>query len=96
MPIRLLGRSDETPTETDAGDGKSNFTEVPAMIVDVPGHYNFRKTTMNMASGAKAIVLLLDAKDKAKFAEAAEILYDMLSDIDLISEQVPIMVACNK
>ena len=65
-------------------------------MVDVPGHYNFRKTVQTEASGAKAIVLLLDAKEKTKFGEAGEILYDILGDIDTISEQVPILVACNK
>ena len=36
------------------------------------------------STGAKAVVILLDAKDKGKFAEAADILYDLLSDIEII------------
>lgn len=67
-----------------------------AKFVDVPGHFNFRKSIQIEASGAKAIVVLLDAGDKLRFAEAAEILYDLLGDIEVISQEVPIMVACNK
>ena len=48
------------------------------------------------STGAKAIIILLDAKDKSKFAEAADILYDLLSDIEVIDQQIPILVACNK
>ena len=36
------------------------------------------------------------AKEKTKYGEAAEILYDLLGDIDIISERIPILVACNK
>ena len=48
------------------------------------------------STGAKAVVILLDAKDKGKFAEAADILYDLLSDIEIIDQEIPILVACNK
>ena len=78
-----------TPTETpedESMDSESKFTKVRAKIVDVPGHFNFQKTVMVESSGAKAIILLLDSKDKGKFGRAATILYDLLSDIDLISE----------
>ena len=57
---------------------------VDAKFVDVPGHYNFRKTILIESTGAKAIIILLDAKDKSKFGEAAEILYDLLGDIEVI------------
>jgi len=43
-----------------------------------------------------AIIVLLDAKDKNKFGEAAEILYDLLGDIEIIEREIPILVACNK
>ena len=62
----------------------------------MPGHYNFRKSILVESSGAKAIIVLLDAKEKSKFGEAAEILYDLLGDIEVIDQQVPILVACNK
>ena len=62
----------------------------------MPGHYNFRKSIMVESTGAKAIIILLDAKDKSKFAEAADILYDLLSDIEVIDQEIPILVICNK
>lgn len=80
VPTRLLSQQ-ATPAE-----GDSAFTSIGAKLVDVPGHYNFRKSVQIEASGAKAIVLLIDAKDKSKFGEAGEILYDILGDIDIISE----------
>ncbi len=40
--------------------------------------------------------MLLDAKEKNKFGEAAEILYDLLGDIEIIEQEIPILVACNK
>ena len=43
-----------------------------------------------------AIIVLLDAKDKNKFGEAAEILYDLLGDIEIIEREIPILVSCNK
>ena len=95
MPSRLKANSNEAP-QTDEGEGASAYTRVSAKLVDVPGHFNFRKTIQHEATGAKAIIVLLDAKDKTKFGEAAEILYDILGDIDIISQEVPILVACNK
>ena len=65
-------------------------------MTDIPGHYNFRSEITKNLQSAKAIVVLLDSKDKAKYAEAAEILYDVISNLDIISEQIPILVACNK
>jgi len=41
-------------------------------------------------------VVLVDAKERTKFGEAAEIIYDLLCDIELIERQIPILVACNK
>lgn len=92
VPTRLLqsGSQEATP------EGESAFTKIGTKLVDVPGHYNFRKTVQAEASGAKAIVLLLDAKEKTKYGEAAEILYDILGDIENVSEQIPVLVACNK
>ena len=37
------------------------------------------------ATGAKAIVVVMDAADKKRFSEAAEILYDILGDIEVVS-----------
>jgi len=54
-------------------------------LVDVPGHFNFKKQIQIEASGAKAIIVLLDSKEKTKFGEAAEIVYDLLGDIEIVS-----------
>ena len=59
---------------------------VEAKFIDVPGHFNFRKSILVESSGAKAIIVLLDSKDKTKFGEAAEILYDLLGDIEVIDQ----------
>ena len=90
--MRLLNSQNQNQTE----EGQSTNERVDAKFVDVPCHFHFRKSIQIEASGAKAIVVLLDAGDKIRFAEAAEILYDLLGDIEVISQEVPIMVACNK
>jgi len=91
VPTRLL-----TVSSPDGVTPEHTFTQVEAQFVDVPGHFNFKKQVQVEASGAKAIVLLLDAKEKSKFSEAAEILYDLLGDIETVSQGIPILVACNK
>jgi hypothetical protein len=34
--------------------------------------------------------------NREKFGEAAEILYEILNNLNVLSERVPIVVACNK
>jgi len=66
-------------------------------LSDVPGHYNFRsKLQENFLTEANAIIIVIDSKDKDRIVEAAETLYEVLSDIDLVSAGVPILIACNK
>ena len=87
VPARLLSADEResTPTEDGAEDTPASaYRSIEAKFVDVPGHFNFRKTIQVESTGAKAIILLLDAKEKAKFGEAAEILYDLLGDVDTI------------
>ena len=90
VPNRLLG-----PTPS-GEEGTSMFTEVELKLVDIPGHYNFRRDVMDSARGAKAIVLMLDSRKRETFGEAAEILYDLLNDVDIIDDEVSILVVCNK
>lgn len=45
---------------------------------------------------AKGVILVVDSRDKDKISEAAEFLYDMLSNNRLVKQRVPILVACNK
>lgn len=65
-------------------------------FMDIPGHYNFRVTLKSSLKNASRVILVVDSKDKDKFNQAADILYDILSDIDTALARVPILVACNK
>ena len=38
---------------------------------------------------------MVDSRKRESFGEAAEILYDLLNDIDIIDECIPILIACN-
>lgn len=68
-----------------------------AGLVDLPGHFNFRKTLLNdFLPKASHIILVLDSKDKERLPNAAEFLFDVLSDIDIVMEKIPILVVCNK
>ena len=64
--------------------------------MDIPGHYNFRMKVKQNLERAKAVVLVVDSKDKERISEAAEFLYDMLLNKRLVADKVPILVACNK
>jgi signal recognition particle receptor subunit beta len=65
-------------------------------VVDVPGHFHFREQLTDSVEIAKAIVVLIDSKEKEKFGEAAEILYEIINKIALLDHQVPIVIAWNK
>lgn len=65
-------------------------------ITEVPGHYHFKEKLISSLEDAKAIMVVIDSKDKDRFTEAAEILYDILNNITIQSDRVPILVACNK
>ena len=52
---------------------------------------------MEIAEGCpKAIILMVDSKDKNKLAEASEILYDIINNLNVLEAKTPILVACNK
>jgi len=53
-------------------------------FLDIPGHYNFRLKVHQNLERAKAVILVVDSKDKEKISEAAEFLYDMLSNKRLV------------
>ena len=93
VPQRLL---QSTSSNEECAPAESNFATIEAKLVDVPGHYNFKTALQTEASGAKAIIVLLDSKEKNKFGEAAEVIYDLLSDIEIVDQQIPILVTCNK
>ena len=64
--------------------------------VDIPGHFNFRERIQEVLETAAGVVLVVDSKDKQKLPEASEILYDILNNMDVLSNKTPILVACNK
>ena len=66
-------------------------------LVDLPGHYNFRqKMRDEHLQSAKAVIFVLDARDKEKMQDSAEILYEVINDIDVTMSGVPILIVCNK
>jgi signal recognition particle receptor subunit beta len=65
-------------------------------IIDVPGHYHMMERLNEAIDDSKSIILMLDSKEKEKFREAAEILYEILNNLTVLSERTPIVIACNK
>jgi GTPase SAR1 family protein len=66
---------------------KSLATEPPSLsFLDIPGHFNFRLKVQQNLERAKALILVVDSRDKEKVAEAAEFLYDMLCNKRLVSD----------
>lgn len=65
--------------------------------VDIPGHFNFRERIQEVAnSDVQGFILVVDSKDRKKLAESAEILYDIINNLNVLDRKVPILVACNK
>lgn len=64
--------------------------------VDIPGHFNFRDRIQEILQTAAGIILVVDSKDRTKLPESAEILYDILNNIDVLDRKTPILIACNK
>ena len=89
----------KVPSNFSAG-GTGNDDEcfnVMIPVHDVPGHFNFRaKTKDELVPRAKQIILMLDSADKDSCQEAAYQLYDLLSDTDIATGAVPLLIACNK
>lgn len=65
-------------------------------VIDVPGHYHMMEKLNDALDDAKAIIVVLDSKEKEKFREAAEILYEVLNNLTVLSQHTPIVIACNK
>lgn len=77
---------------------QENEQSEPINLVDIPGHYNFKKHLKVLCREAKKIVFLVDSKEYKgeRLGQAGDILYDVLSNVDLASACVPILIACNK
>lgn len=39
---------------------------------------------------------MIDSKHKESYSDAAEILYDIIGNVGVVSDQVPVLIACNK
>ena len=66
-------------------------------VVDLPGHPRLRAAFDEHAPRARAIVFLVDAVDfTARRREAAERLFEILSDPAVAKRRCPVLVACNK
>ena len=65
-------------------------------VVDIPGHLHFKEDLISKAEEARTIVLMVDSKDRDSCKQAAEILYDVLSSIEVAAQKTPVVVACNK
>jgi signal recognition particle receptor subunit beta len=64
--------------------------------IDIPGHFNFRSKIDETVQSTKGIVLVIDSKDKSKFSEASEMLYDVINNNSVLENKPPILIFCNK
>lgn len=89
MPVKIPKSLTPQKTEDEPDTLSLGFS-------DIPGHFNFRAKVNQYLDRAKAVILVIDSKDKERISEASEFLYDVLSNNRIVAESVPILVACNK
>lgn len=66
-------------------------------VVDVPGHHKLRHRLEEYLRDAKAVVFVVDSIDITPHkVEAAEQLYDVLTNPAVARGKVPVLLACNK
>lgn len=65
-------------------------------LTDIPGHFNFRLKVSQYLEKAKAVIVVLDSKDKHQVSEAADFIYDVINNQRIVQESVPILIVCNK
>ena len=65
-------------------------------LTDIPGHFNFRLKVSQYLEKAQAVIIVLDSKDKHQVSEAADFLYDVITNQRIVQDSVPILVVCNK
>ncbi|EFN54587.1 hypothetical protein CHLNCDRAFT_59704 [Chlorella variabilis] len=69
----------------------------PVRLVDIPGHPRVRGQVERYAGGAAGVVFVVDSVDfMPRKTEAAEQLYEVLSQAGLARRRVPLLLACNK
>lgn len=79
------------------GDG-SSLVEKHLRIIDIPGHEKLRNQELGKRlPESRAIVLLVDSFTASKRAsQLAELFYDVLSNPEVISHNLPLLVVANK
>lgn len=66
-------------------------------VVDVPGHASFRHKLEHFAADSVGIVFLVDAVEITPHrTEASDILFELLTNAEVIRNAVPVLIACNK
>jgi signal recognition particle receptor subunit beta len=64
--------------------------------VDVPGHHHLYDDMIAEAESSLLIILVIDSKDRDRYGEAGEILFDLLNNTAVYEEDTPIVIVCNK
>ena len=72
-------------------EGRKKFVH----LEDHPGHFNFRSQLMTSLDLAKTILVVVDSKEKSQ-SEAANILYEVLNNVNALDDAIHILIACNK
>ena len=67
-------------------------------MIDIPGHERVRQSYIDkLKSSTRGIVYVVDASDLSKqLRDATEFLFNILSDPEINSARIPVIVACNK
>lgn len=79
-------------------EDNSTLIERYLRIIDIPGHEKLRNQEFNKRlPEARAIVFLVDSFAASKGAsQLAELFYDVLSNTEVVSHSIPLLVVANK
>lgn len=68
-----------------------------ARLLDIPGHHSFRHKLESSVKDAAGIVFVIDAVEITPHkVEAAEMLYELLTNSSFAKSRTPLLLACNK
>jgi signal recognition particle receptor subunit beta len=77
--------------------GVASVNGKQARLQDIPGHHSFRHKLESSLKDAAGIVFVLDAVEITPHkVEAAEMLYELLTNAALAKQRTPLLLACNK
>eukprot|EP00929_Paragymnodinium_shiwhaense_P101614 TRINITY_DN64758_c0_g3_i1.p1 TRINITY_DN64758_c0_g3~~TRINITY_DN64758_c0_g3_i1.p1 ORF type:complete len:310 (+),score=78.45 TRINITY_DN64758_c0_g3_i1:65-931(+) len=68
----------------------------PVEVVDYPGHRRMRGKAFDIVPDGRCIIYMIDSEDKPKMKDAAENLYELMTNRDLCELHTPILLALNK